>query len=77
MPTRIQNPLSKVYALSFLSIAQYVNRIASKVLTTQTSIKGLAGPNHDTNVKQKIRMITPIISNRGILFLIKLCTINI
>jgi hypothetical protein len=65
-PTNIQNPLSNVYALSFFNVAQYVSKIASIVLTTQTNIKGLAGPNHDTNVKQKIRITTPAISIWGI-----------
>lgn len=42
--------------------------MASKVLNTQTNIKGLSAPSQLTNEKLKIRMSTPIISIKRIYF---------
>src|SRR5712691_4057425 len=62
-PTRIQNPLSTVYAESFLSTAHQVSSTASVVLNTHTNMNGLCGPIQLTSEKLKILMSTPVISS--------------
>ena len=64
-PTMIQNRLSMMYALSFLSSEHHDSMMASIVLNIHTNMNGLAGPSQLTSEKLKMRISTPTISMCG------------
>ncbi len=60
MPTRIQNPFSRMYGGSRFCTEHHVSMIASVVLKAHTNKNGLAGPSQLTRLKLKIRISTPV-----------------